>query len=193
MTKLMCVTSLQYCSGQGTLGYFSPSMPVRSCWLLQAVEELVAYLQAARMLAAAAKKKQPPTAELAALAPNGAAPQAPQEMEIDGARLHSSCKFGLAAAHMLYSRDAHCRFMPEPDMTGLLPYWISSLLDFLTSIEQVRRHRYQHSCMHWQRCCRSRLRAAAGMRLWLTYAPRRMRCWRSCLTAISSRCWPAIC
>ena len=43
------------------------------------------YLQAARMLAAAAAKAQPPTEELAALAPNGAAPQAPQEMDIDGA------------------------------------------------------------------------------------------------------------
>jgi hypothetical protein len=58
--------------------------------LKQVVEELVGYLQAARMLAAAAAKAQPPTEELAALAPNGAAPsgaapQAPQEMDIDGA------------------------------------------------------------------------------------------------------------
>jgi hypothetical protein len=57
---------------------------------LQVVEELVGYLQAARMLAAAAKRKQPPTAELAALAADGAAAQAEQEMDIDGAAHLSS-------------------------------------------------------------------------------------------------------
>ena len=59
----------------------------------QVVEELVGYLQAARMLAAAAAKRQPPTEELAALAPNGAAPQAPQEMDIDGASMLPAIAF----------------------------------------------------------------------------------------------------
>lgn len=58
----------------------------------QVVEELVGYLQAARMLAAAAKTKQPPTAELAALAADGAAAEAEQEMEIDGERLSTQLK-----------------------------------------------------------------------------------------------------
>lgn len=49
------------------------------------------YLQAARMLAAAAKNRQPPTAELAALAADSTAAEAPQEMEIDGEAGPHSC------------------------------------------------------------------------------------------------------
>jgi hypothetical protein len=82
--------------------------------LEQVVEELVGYLQAARMLAAAAAKAQPPTEELAALAPNGAAPQAPQEMDIDGtprlpasgSPVPASCLYKQDGAHLSSQRSS---------------------------------------------------------------------------------------
>ena len=75
----------------------------------QVVEELVGYLQAARMLAAAAAKAQPPTEELAALAPNGAAAQAPQEMDIDGASmLYASATLLLCSYLCMCGSDDVC-------------------------------------------------------------------------------------
>ncbi len=60
---------------------------VTSSSLLQVVEELLGYLQAARMLAAAAAGRQPPVAQMAALGADDAAADtdAPEAMELDGA------------------------------------------------------------------------------------------------------------
>lgn len=60
---------------------------VTSSSLPQVVEELLGYLQAARMLAAGAAGRQPPVAQMAALGADDAAADtdAPEAMELDGA------------------------------------------------------------------------------------------------------------